>query len=141
MTPEELEALADRVEAGAATNAEIACAIRWSPSSLRDWMRGGVIDGSLHLRPTSDDWFGVYRAGESAPLDAFQSALWLSSLDAAAQVMPAGWHIDLHRWEHRTSVLACRKGCVMAIAPTECAARVAAGLRARAHVLRNGGAA
>lgn len=139
-TPSERRALADRVEAGE-TSREIELAImnacfvdRKMPFpwvfSIADTDRLGLI-----VQDIPDPVF-IKLPADYVSVRALPR--FLTSLDAAHSVMPEGWVVDVKAWTDRVCVVAFREECAMGFANTECAARVAAGLRARAHVMEVG---
>lgn len=141
MTPKDIEALAGRVEAGE------------TGSDTEE-----AISAILGIIPAGDGW-GQMVAGYWEKRDA---PSYLTSLDAAARLMPANWAVAVETWPAAddgtpasVKVVArecqpdrkggpgmwhnpVRNGRADGTAPTECAARVAAGLRAHAHILRKG---
>lgn len=120
-----LLALADRAEAATGPDREldsdIAAAIGWNGLTVNDWeeIKTGL-------------------SSEPGPCSLARCPAYTDSLDAAATVMPE----SIKRWQVRRDskgflcVANGDNGGVVAFefAPTECAARVAVGLRARATI-------
>lgn len=140
MTPEQLEALADRVEAEAAL-----------PAYKQDDLERLIFSslGTHVLEKRGKDrkawWYPIN--GRGARRDdgraMFGIPRFMSSMDAAAQVMPENikhWHV-----RRDSNGFHCfadgDDGDIIGFghASDECAARVAAGLRAQAHDARKAG--
>lgn len=137
MTPEELEALADRVE---------------NESASLEIDRAVFAALGTHVLETRDRdrkaWWYPVRPGNGCKADDHTIngvPRFTASLDAADQVMPAGWRVvtiyETAFGKISASYAHREHGWgASGTAPTECAARVAAGLRARAHEARKAGA-